>query len=1214
MKMKRFVAVFVSVMMVLGTMAAVPAFASSSSISTADTAIVEPVGDVCRNVTKNDTIRFSIKITSEGFTDVESLSYTDGGITVKDLDGTVLNSASYTVSGTAEVNKNSVEVKNILGFKPNDESFVEGEVYICDVSFTINSVVYAYTYYIGINVTPQLQASVGNAYYLTLADAVAAAQNGDTITLLSDVTEGTAGEVIVYDISGCTLDLNGFTYTAPNFVRIFQGSNATIKNGKMVCADGGSYALFVGDEGTTDNFTVENVELSGGVNVYNASNVVLKNLRVVGTNYYAVWADENAFVTIESGTYNAGNVALFNVALMEDEESDTDIPSVITVKGGMFNANDKPIYGGSGGILSVSGGTFTSDVSDYVATGFKAINNGNGTWSVVDENVQPVAKIGDTDYYNFEYAVNSVQNGQTVTLLSDVVLSNDLKLGTGNIGFDLNLNGHTIDGEQYQVYTAGNGTINIYGGTIKNYNSSPGTSGAALYISSGSNVKLGNVNISGNYVAIANYGNLTINTANITGTTFGVGCFGNGSTVFGAENADNSGIIVKAKEQAIATAAAYTNTGNSITVYGGTYTTAGAVWDDCPVYGAGHGVINIKGGKFVATDKTQTCGIYVKNGTVNIENGEFDAKDGIKIGVETGDTTSVNVNVSGGVFKGVRSGIYAKSTAAGSKCTEYNINVSGGTFTGGTDKGAEYLSFAGMKPKLVYTGGTFNSTITDDYIASGHYLKDNGDGTYTVLPAEAKVIDTAKTTGATVTLDNLNKNTAVDPAADATYKVVVETAPKADADAANAKIAERGDTNKSKAMFDISVVKTDSNGTETVLNNVTDQKVTLTLGETPTGTVHVYHVVGNSVTEITPVTVSGNTVTFTATSFSTYAVTYNAAPLSNSEIAKEVGVVFERVGDTNEYDIVLKGKDNLKLNRFMSADLTFDMEVTDGAVGYTIKPSTNINIVDNGNGRYEFNLDGLNASGATGAEVPIGKVIFEGNGTVEFSVKTEGVTTNIVNTAKSANNIVDDYIPGGRMVEHQQVGILKLENKINATFTAPTKDLTVNIAYNNAISDQLATYQDMSVTISGGDLTTPIVKHLGSEEYTLNDNVYTVTVADKLTQNVAYTVTVEGAGYRTARHTVTMTANKTLNFWNNVLDTVSAKEIEEGKGTVTKNFLAGDIVKDNNINIYDLSAVVSYFGTSNNVNAASAYARYDLNRDGKIDSKDVAYVLVSWNN
>ena len=116
----------------------------------------------------------------------------------------------------------------------------------------------------------------------------------------------------------------------------------------------------------------------------------------------------------------------------------------------------------------------------------------------------------------------------------------------------------------------------------------------------------------------------------------------------------------------------------------------------------------------------------------------------------------------------------------------------------------------------------------------------------------------------------------------------------------------------------------------------------------------------------------------------------------------------------------------------------------------------------------------------------------------------------------------------------------------------------------------------------------------------------------ELTENTAYTVTVSGAGYRTARYTVNLTNDKTLNFWNNVAD--NAIEVELGNDAYKKDvtFLAGDIVKDGKINIYDLSAVVSYFGTNNEVDAESEYVKYDLNRDGKIDSKDVAYVLVSW--
>jgi hypothetical protein len=93
-----------------------------------------------------------------------------------------------------------------------------------------------------------------------------------------------------------------------------------------------------------------------------------------------------------------------------------------------------------------------------------------------------------------------------------------------------------------------------------------------------------------------------------------------------------------------------------------------------------------------------------------------------------------------------------------------------------------------------------------------------------------------------------------------------------------------------------------------------------------------------------------------------------------------------------------------------------------------------------------------------------------------------------------------------------------------------------------------------------------------------------------------------------------MTTDKTLRFWNNVMDENQVVELGKDSSIAKVTFLAGDIVKDNNINIYDLSAVVSYFGQTNDTTAYSNYAKYDLNRDGVIDSKDVAYVLVSWNN
>ena len=209
-----------------------------------------------------------------------------------------------------------------------------------------------------------------------------------------------------------------------------------------------------------------------------------------------------------------------------------------------------------------------------------------------------------------------------------------------------------------------------------------------------------------------------------------------------------------------------------------------------------------------------------------------------------------------------------------------------------------------------------------------------------------------------------------------------------------------------------------------------------------------------------------------------------------------------------------------------------------------------------------------------------------------------------------------------KMYRHSQDGNnLAIDIDTTATATTPyeikaaTKKLTVNVTFPNNIVNQKTLYQDMTVAIKGGEVDETY--KLGSDASNVvawdeTNNAYTLTISDKLVANTAYTVTVSGAGYRTARYTVTMTADKTLNFWNNVKDTPAV--VEEGSSTGAKSvtFLAGDIVKDGKINIYDLSAVVSYFGTNNTVNAESAYAKYDLNRDGKIDSKDVAYVLVSW--
>jgi len=357
--------------------------------------------------------------------------------------------------------------------------------------------------------------------------------------------------------------------------------------------------------------------------------------------------------------------------------------------------------------------------------------------------------------------------------------------------------------------------------------------------------------------------------------------------------------------------------------------------------------------------------------------------------------------------------------------------------------------------------------------------------------------------------------------------------------------------------------------------------------------------------------------------------------VNEKDLVTKVTLSFDEVTTDKEdeklYNINLTA-DGKVINRLNSVDLTFALsQVKGGNNAYEIIESNSeieINNVNNEKDRYEFHFEDKDAGVAdTAATITIGQVKVTGYGTYSFGVKE--ADTNVAHATTLHDNIVDTFVPGGKLADGTEVGTFDVSNGTGeVTIEAPTKDLTVNIAFPNAVNDNVIAYQDMKVVISGDDLA-PVTIDLGEDAkktaievadrteaaYFADfvDGAYVVTVTDALTVNTSYDITVSGAGYRTARYTVRMTDNKTVNFWNNVKDAEAA--VEDGKFYQTKNYLAGDIVKDNKINTYDLSAVVSYFGeTGLSATNNKAYAKYDLNRDGFIDSKDVAIVLVSWGN
>ena len=198
---------------------------------------------------------------------------------------------------------------------------------------------------------------------------------------------------VVEAADNCTIDLNGSTFKANNMAVVFEGNNLTIKNGKFD-SNGGSYALFVGDEGGSKNVVVEDIETNGGINIYNAS-VTLRNVTSAGTNYYSVWCDEGSFVTIESGEYSSNGPAVLGMALLKTPAVKVNL----TVNGGKFYVSEEQSLvlpstaQEARGTPSITGGTFYGNDpkngddnkgGTFLAPDYKSVETsaGSGVWTV----------------------------------------------------------------------------------------------------------------------------------------------------------------------------------------------------------------------------------------------------------------------------------------------------------------------------------------------------------------------------------------------------------------------------------------------------------------------------------------------------------------------------------------------------------------------------------------------------------------------------------------------------------------------------------------------------------------------------------------------------------------------------------------------------------------------------------------------------------------
>ena len=159
-------------------------------------------------------------------------------------------------------------------------------------------------------------ARVGSVYYDTLSNAIAAADDGDTVEMLADETGPTDRNLWIPN--GVTLDLGGNTLTAGYQIAIgYQGNTtATVKNGTLIGSSVAAGAAYnAGGSLTLDQVTVISRNDYCAVQ-NNSGNITLIDCMVYGNNGGGIYDfGTKSSVTLKNSDVTGSNFAVYHNGL-----------------------------------------------------------------------------------------------------------------------------------------------------------------------------------------------------------------------------------------------------------------------------------------------------------------------------------------------------------------------------------------------------------------------------------------------------------------------------------------------------------------------------------------------------------------------------------------------------------------------------------------------------------------------------------------------------------------------------------------------------------------------------------------------------------------------------------------------------------------------------------------------------------------------------------
>lgn len=580
-------------------------------------------------------------------------------------------------------------------------------------------------------------ASVGGKYYNSLSAAIAAAGDGDTVTLLKNTNE----DIVIPEEAELILDLNGKTLTNVSGDTITNNGTLTITgdgtvdnvtHGKAAIQNepGGTVVLNGGAYTRSKENGKSDVD-SGGNSYYNIVNhgtmEINDGVSVTQTGHFSSmiengWYDgnqnkgnQNSVLTINGGTFSGGLNTIknddygeltINDGTFENMSQATFLNwNIATVNGGTFNAENASsgaILNGyindsmDQGELTINGGTFNAGEQNAVIATMNGAHSGD------------IEITGGT--LNGSIVLTDNQDGAQLTITQDAKINGNVtNSGRADVAIT---DGATVSG---QVSNGTNGTMSVVNSTI----------GSVPQDTTSDSIVI--VNSYVDNVLITNTGDKAIMVGGKTYDTMAeaIEAVGDGQTIYVLKDIPNAvGIAVPS------------NKNFTIDFGGHTYTLIGP--------GAGSSGTETNGFQLLR-DST----ITFKNGTIRIAEGANNIK---RIIQNYADLTLEDMH------------IYAENQVPDEN---YALSFNNGdiTFKGDTDvittsddviafdicKFSNYPS-ASVTFDESYTGTINGKIVYDSTSADTHKLVIQGDGTFgTIEPSSTAGADTAANSGITIT-------------------------------------------------------------------------------------------------------------------------------------------------------------------------------------------------------------------------------------------------------------------------------------------------------------------------------------------------------------------------------------------------------------------------------------------------------------------------------